>query len=64
MGVLDGLLDVAVGSSLVVSGVFGVSVWDTSCVLLVGDELSPVQLTGGTSGVIGGSGLSLIFLRW
>ena len=37
-----GLLDVAVGSSLVVSGVFGVSVRDTSRVLLVGDELSPV----------------------
>ena len=33
-----GLLDTAVGSSLVVSGVFGVPVQDTSRVLLVGDE--------------------------
>ena len=37
-----GLLEVAAGSSLVVTGVFGVSVWDTSRVLLVGDELSLV----------------------
>ena len=36
-----GLLDAAVGSSLVLFGVFGVSVWDTSRVLLVGDKLSP-----------------------
>ena len=34
-----GLLDAAAESSLVV---FGVSVWDTSRVILVGDELSPV----------------------
>ena len=40
--VRTGLLDAAVGSLLVFSGVFGVSVWYTSRVLLVGDELSPV----------------------
>ena len=39
----------AVGSSLVLSEVSGV--WDTSCVISVGDELSP----GVTSGVVGAS---------
>jgi len=59
-----GLLDAAVGGSLVVSEVFGVSVWDTFRVILVGDELSPVYLTGVMCGIVGASGLSLVFLRW
>jgi len=44
--------------------VFGVSVWDTFRVILVGDELSPVYLTGVMCGIVGASGLSLVFLRW
>ena len=47
-----------------VSGLAGVSAWDSSRMLLVGDELSPLQLTGVMSGVVGASGLSLVFLRW
>ena len=54
-----GPLDAAAGSSLVVSKVFGVSVWDTYRVILVGDELSPVYLTGVKSAVSGASDL-----RW
>ena len=50
----------AAGSSLVVSEVFGVSAWDTSHVILVGDELSLVYFAG----VVRASGLSLVFLRW
>lgn len=58
------LLDAAIGSSLMVSEVFGVSVWDTSHVILVGDEPSPVYLTGVTSSIVEASGLSLVFPRW
>ena len=41
-----GLLGVAAGSLLVASEVFGISVWDTSHVVLVGDEQSPGLMTG------------------
>ena len=55
----------AAGSSLVVTGVFGVSVWDTSRVILAGDDMmSPGLLTGLMSSIVGASGLSLVFLRW
>ena len=41
-----GLLGVAAGSLLVASEVFGISVWDTSHMVLLGDEQSPGLMTG------------------
>ena len=54
-----GLLGVAAGSLLVASEVFGIPVWDTSHVVLLGDEQSPGLMTG-----IIGHQESLVFLRW
>ena len=54
----------ATGVSLVISVAFGVSVRDTSRVVLVGDEVSLRSSVGVMSSFAVGSGLSLVFLRW
>ena len=59
-----GALGMATGVSLVISVAFGVSVRDTSRVVLVGDEVSLRPSAGVMSGFAVGSGLSLVFLRW
>ena len=62
LAVLAGLLGAAAGSSLVTSEVFRVSVWDTSCVISVGNELtSPGLLTGVMSSILLGHQDSLWF---